>query len=255
MIHVVSFSGGLGSWMAAKRVAEKYGTENLYLVFCDTLIEDPDLYRFLPEAAEDVGGELIWLKDGRDPWKVFEDKRYMGNSRTEHCTEELKIKPFYKWVDNQEQDCVIYLGIDWSESHRLNNARKRRPKYRIEAPLCEPPYLTKTNIIEELSVTGIKLPELYKLGFSHNNCSGACVRAGQGQWAQLYKVRPEVYLRFEKKQRHLMNKIPTTRPFLRMTTDGVMRYLTLYDYRVNYLEKGADVDATDIGGCGCFVED
>jgi len=67
MKHIVSFSGGLGSWMAAKRVADKFGTDDLYLVFTDVLIEDEDLYRFLHEAAENVGGELVVLADGRDP--------------------------------------------------------------------------------------------------------------------------------------------------------------------------------------------
>ena len=51
MQHVVMFSGGAGSWMTAKRVAEKHGTDNLILLFADTLIEDEDLYRFLDEAA------------------------------------------------------------------------------------------------------------------------------------------------------------------------------------------------------------
>jgi 3'-phosphoadenosine 5'-phosphosulfate sulfotransferase (PAPS reductase)/FAD synthetase len=56
--HVVMFSGGIGSWAAAKRVAERHGTSTLTLLFTDTLIEDADLYRFLVDAAENVGAKL-----------------------------------------------------------------------------------------------------------------------------------------------------------------------------------------------------
>ncbi len=29
---------------------------------------------------------------------------------------------------------------------------------------------------------GIEPPRLYKMGFKHNNCGGACVKAGISQW-------------------------------------------------------------------------
>ena len=41
--HLVMFSGGVGSWAAAKRVVERHGTEGVVLLFADTLIEDEDL--------------------------------------------------------------------------------------------------------------------------------------------------------------------------------------------------------------------
>jgi len=56
MNHVVSFSGGLGSWVAAKRVAEKYGTENLYLVVADVFLIDPVID--FPRAKNLKKGEI-----------------------------------------------------------------------------------------------------------------------------------------------------------------------------------------------------
>lgn len=38
--RVVNFSGGIGSWAAARRVADHHGTDGLVLLFADTLIED-----------------------------------------------------------------------------------------------------------------------------------------------------------------------------------------------------------------------
>jgi hypothetical protein len=59
--RVVLFSGGIGSWAAAARVADReraagHGTARLTLLFTDTLMEDGDLYRFLIEGACQVLG-------------------------------------------------------------------------------------------------------------------------------------------------------------------------------------------------------
>ena len=79
MRHVVMFSGGIGSWAAAKRVVNENGSEETVLMFADTLIEDADLYRFLREGAANVGGQLVVLTEGRTPFQVFRDVRFLGN--------------------------------------------------------------------------------------------------------------------------------------------------------------------------------
>ena len=80
---IVFYSGGLMSWAAAKRTVEKYGAKNVTLLFTDTLIEDPDLYRFLDESTAELGAQLVALADGRTPWEVFRDKKFIGNTLRE----------------------------------------------------------------------------------------------------------------------------------------------------------------------------
>ena len=69
--HLVFFSGGLGSWAAAKRVALREDVEALTLLFADTQIEDEDLYRFLEDATaninHDADATLVKIEDGRAP--------------------------------------------------------------------------------------------------------------------------------------------------------------------------------------------
>lgn len=136
--HVVMFSGGIGSWAAARRVADLHGVQDLMLLFADTLMEDADLYRFLVEAAADVFGvalpdELrrqaaavpefeadrhgrrvrllevrealhevvpgfVWIADGRDPWQVFEAERLLGSSRFDPCSRVLKRELCDRWL-------------------------------------------------------------------------------------------------------------------------------------------------------------
>ena len=91
--HVVMFSGGITSWAAARRVARLHGTDNLTLLFADTNIEDEDLYRFLDDAARDIGVPVTRVADGRTPQQVFADKRFLGNSRIAPCSHLLKQVP------------------------------------------------------------------------------------------------------------------------------------------------------------------
>ena len=98
MKYIISYSGGLGSFAAAKLAVEKYGQKNCCLVFTDTKTEDEALYRFLNETAKALGVELKILADGRDIWGVFNDVRFMGNSRIDPCSRVLKRELFRKWI-------------------------------------------------------------------------------------------------------------------------------------------------------------
>ncbi|WP_421565826.1 phosphoadenosine phosphosulfate reductase family protein [Ochrobactrum sp. EDr1-4] len=253
--HIVSFSGGAASFVAAHLAVEKYGRENVLLVFCDTLIEDPDLYRFIEEGSRALGCELLRLADGRDPWEVFRDVRYQGNTRTAHCTVELKGKTFARWLaaTYQPSECVLHFGFDWYEEHRLKEARKNWDPYLCEALLGAPPYLSKAQVHQIIDDYDIELPRLYGMGFVHNNCGGFCVKAGQSHFANLLEKLPEVYTRHEKEQERLMEAVPTVRPFLRIVRNKVTHYLTLKQYR-EHLERGGEFDPSEIGGCGCFSD-
>lgn len=131
------FSGGGGSWAAARRVVERHGADNLTLLFTDTLMEDEDCYRFLIEGAADVLGidvpsqmvpqphqfpdwtdrpayklfvdglrrefesvlpGLVWLARGGDIWDVFRQVRFLGNSSADPCSKLLKRQMADAWL-------------------------------------------------------------------------------------------------------------------------------------------------------------
>ena len=77
MKHIVQYSGGICSFFAAKRVVEKYGKENVILLFCDTLIEDEDLYRFIQETTDYLKCEFVRVADGRTPFQVYKDEKFL----------------------------------------------------------------------------------------------------------------------------------------------------------------------------------
>ena len=247
-MRIVSFSGGLGSFYSAWKV--KQSCQPMRLVFCDTMIEDPDLYRFIEEAAKFLDSELVWLKDGRNPWQVFEDVRFIGNSRIAPCSRELKTKVFSKWLKEnyKPEDCEIVLGFDGSEAHRIERAKSNWQPYQVYCPLKNSLF-TRQLAIDLLKYNNIKIPKLYKMGFQHNNCGGFCVRAGTAQFRQLKREFPDRYEYHANQEEKLISKISTARPFLRKTIEGNLTYMTLREF-----EKEIDTCQLDLdfGGCGCF---
>lgn len=255
--HIVMYSGGIGSWAAAKRVVDRHGKENVTLLFTDTLIEDEDLYRFLRETADNFGCELVWLKDGRDPWEVFKDVKWIGNSRIAQCSHLLKQKVAREWVKQfKPEEVTLYVGIDWSEIHRLESIVKHWAPYKVEAPMTEAPYLDKHQMRRQLQRFGIEAPRLYEMGFTHNNCGGFCVRAGQAHFINLLKTLPERYRHHEAKEQEMREYLARDDvSILTRTVKGVEETLTLRQLREEWESGlGRQIDMLDIGGCGCFAQ-
>lgn len=268
MRHVVMFSGGIGSWAAAKRVAEQHGTKNLTLLFTDTKMEDEDLYRFIRDAAANVGAPLVTIEDGRDPWEVFFASRRMGSSHVDPCSKILKRELADRWLKKNcdPAETLVYVGIDWSEIHRFNGderskglrIRKAEQGWTYLAPMIEPPYLDKADMIRWGLSEGVRPPRLYGMGFAHNNCGGFCVKAGEGHFAVLLREMPDRYAYHEAKEEAFRKFIGKNVSILRdrKTKDGILttKPLTLRVLRER-IQAGCQVDMFALGGCGCFLDE
>lgn len=253
--HVVLFSGGAASWAAARRVVERHGTDDLTLLFTDTMTEDEDLYRFLDDAARDIGVPVTRLADGRDIWQVFKDERFLGNSRADPCSRILKRQLSRRWIEEhcQPDTTVIYLGMDWTEIHRLERARLAWSPWVVEAPMTEPPYRVKAEMLADLEARGITPPRLYGLGFTHNNCGGGCVKAGRSHFVQLLSVFPARYAEWERNEEDVRQHIGADVAILRDRSDGDSKPMTLRALR-EAVEAGVPQPIWEVGGCACFEE-
>lgn len=252
--HVVMFSGGIGSWAAARRVRERHPEERIIALFADTLMEDEDLYRFIPQAAASCGAELVTVTEGRTPWEVFRDERFLGNSRVDPCSKILKRRALDRWRDENLDPLatIVYLGIDWTEEHRFVRVRERLAGWRVEAPMTEAPYVTKTDMLRELASLGIEPPRLYAMGFSHNNCGGFCVKAGHAHFANLLRVMPDRYAFHEQQEASLRELLGDVSILNDRAGGGPRRPLTLKAFRER-MERKESYDLFDFGGCGCFA--
>jgi hypothetical protein len=250
--HVPQFSGGVGSWAAARRVVDQYGTKDVTLLVASTNYEASDWQSFLTACICDLSCEAVILNDGRSIWDVFHDERFLGNTRVDVCSKVLKREPLRKWLEKNcdPEDTIVYLGFDWTEEHRLHRARERWLPWRVEAPLCDPPYTEKQSHIEELTKRGIPIPALYTAGFPHNNCGGACVKAGQAQWAKLLTYDRERYLDAEMHENKLREELGDV-AILRDRRGGTTKPYTLEAFRHNLEGKG-EFERDDWGACSCM---
>lgn len=252
MKYIISCSGGVGSAVSAILAWEN--NLDFEMVFADTLIEDEDLYRFNRDIEKLIGKPMTILCDGRTPWDVFIDRKFIGNSRLAHCSQELKTKQVKKYLEGKTGISLV-LGMHLAEQDRIDIAVKEwspvpvmslLKHYKIHRPEHA------QNIVRNY---GIELPALYSFGFPHNNCGGFCVRGGQQQFVSLLEAFPERYAHHEREQTRAMEAIgATARPFIQMQRGGIKEYLTLTEFRELYQAGEITVNPFDYGGCGCFIE-
>lgn len=256
-LHIVQFSSGIGSWVTARRVAKKHGTEDLVLLFADTRAEHPDNYRFLHDAARDVGVTPTIVADGRTPQEVMWDVRFIGNTRVSPCTHLLKQDPCRNWLEANADpgDSVLYVGIDWSEMHRIPDISRKWAPWPVEYPMCDAPYLDKEQMIALARFRSVKPPAMYALGFQHANCGGACIKAGQRQWKQLLQVDPDTFASWEGWEQKMRGEVGD-HSILRDRRGGTLKPLPLIELRrrVEHPTASAPVDEDDWGGCGCMTD-
>lgn len=256
MKHIISLSGGIGSYFTLKRVLENQPKEDVIPVFCDTLAEDGDLYRFLDDIERKLNIEIVRLCEGKTPFECAWEENFLYNARIASCSKKLKSRPFRRWLKERYKpdECILYLGIDWTETHRIGAIQKNYEPYHVAFPMCEKPFIDKPEMIELLKQDGIEVPYLYRIGFSHNNCGGCCVKGGIGHWSHLLEVDKRKFLEWENKEREIRQKLGKNVSILKRKG----KPFTLKDLRKSVEGKGVQLsfeELCDIGGCGCFVEE
>ena len=254
-MNIIFYSSGISSYCAAKRTIAKHGAQNTVLLFADTGIEDEDNYRFLEESAKFLSVPLIKVQNSKDS-TVFENwrsRRAISNNRMPFCSFDMKHKPSREWLkQNASPTDLFVVGIAWDEIHRLPAIENGWAPNAIWAPLTEPPYLDKFQMLNEASSDGIRPPRLYQYGFKHSNCGGGCVRAGQAHWRHLLLTLPDVFARWEAEEKQMQEFLGRDDiAILKKTVNGESRPFSLRELREE-VENSGQIDLFDWGGCGCF---
>jgi hypothetical protein len=207
-VRVIQYSGGIGSWATAQRVAARHGTTDMVLLFANTLVEEPSLYSFLDESAAQLGVPLVTVADGRTPFEVYWDVHFLGNSRLAPCSKILKQVPARRWLSAHAdpEATTVYVGIDAGETRRIPGIRAGWSPWRVEFPLAAEPGLTKEAMLAEARALGLTPPDAYAERFSHANCAGMCVRAGQRHWLRLLEMHPDRFRQAEAEEQRFRGR-------------------------------------------------
>jgi 3'-phosphoadenosine 5'-phosphosulfate sulfotransferase (PAPS reductase)/FAD synthetase len=204
---IVALSGGKASAFCADWALKHYPAKQVILYFNDTQWEHPDLHRFLGDLELYFKHKIIRDNDGRSVEQLFYDCSAIANNMMPFCSRILKAERLQKYY--KDGDTLVF-GIGPEEIERAYRlvgvyqkiAAKTGKYCKLIFPLIHENVI-KTDINEFFKKIGILEPELYRLGFLHNNCSGGCVRAGKKHWKLLYEKLPEIYLDRERVEREV----------------------------------------------------
>jgi len=196
------FSAGVTSTVATKLTLDKYkGGLPVDIVYTDTGSEHPDTERYIQDCEKFFGQNVIVLKSNKysDIWDVFNKTKYLVGPNGARCTTELKKVLRFEY--QRSRDLQIF-GFDKNEKHRIERIQHNNFDANFSFPLLEN-NLTKKDCIKIVQDEyKLILPEMYRLGFSNNNCVG-CVKGGMGYWQHIRKVFPFVYARMAKVERKI----------------------------------------------------
>jgi 3'-phosphoadenosine 5'-phosphosulfate sulfotransferase (PAPS reductase)/FAD synthetase len=190
---VVWFSCGAASAVAAKLAVEKYG-DRCTVVYCDTMAsEHPDNQRFFDDVQRWIGRPILKIRSEEyaSVDEVFEQRRYMAGIAGAICTTEMKKVPRLKW---QQADDLHIWGYTLEEQDRIEQFEQNNPELFLEWILRDNG-IGKRWCLYLLEQAGIKLPEMYALGFEHNNCIGCVKATSPTYWQRVRRHFPEVFAR------------------------------------------------------------
>lgn len=214
------FSCGAASAVATKLAIKKYG--KVEINYSDTGSEHPDNHRFIRDCENWFGQEITISKSEKfsDIWEVFLKRRYIVGISGAPCTSEMKRLPGDSvWSLGD----VEIFGYTVEEKHRVERFESHNSERIIECPLIDR-NLTKDDCLAMLDRAGIKIPEMYQLGFRNNNCIG-CVKANSiDYWKRVRKYFPDVFQRMANIERELdttINRVTKNGERIRVFLDEI----------------------------------
>jgi hypothetical protein len=225
----------------------------------------------LRDRAAEAIPELVWLVEGRDPWEVYRDVRFLGNSSVDPCSRVAKREVLDNWVGEicDPADTAIYFGIGSAEKHRYEgvNAKTGKPSgikprwaakgYNAQAPLIG---RIEGDLSPQLYMNyqGLKPSRMYRLGYSHDNCGGNCCKAGIRQWTMRHNIQPDRYAYDAMMERKIAAFLGTNVTFLEDRRGGERQPMSL-DQLAERIRSDPNqpLPLPEPGdtGCGCMTEE
>jgi 3'-phosphoadenosine 5'-phosphosulfate sulfotransferase (PAPS reductase)/FAD synthetase len=207
----VWFSCGAASAMAAMLTLQKYRHDIRYDV---RILNNPikeehtDNQRFLNDVSAWLQHPIEQVVSGTFPSQSCEDvwqrRKYMAGIGGAPCTDVLKRKARQSW-ENENKPNITVLGFTAEEEKRAEKF-KLTERSEVYFPLIENGY-TKQRCFDELKIHGLKLPQIYELGFPNANCIGCCKATSASYWNLVREKFPDVFTQREATSRQLGAKL------------------------------------------------
>lgn len=198
------FSGGITSTIATYLALQRYGKDNVEIIFFETGQHHPDNERFFKEVEEKMFKKKISIRRNKkydDLWDVL-SRGYINSPNGAYCTHQLKKRvriQMEKIVDFDHQ--VFGFEYEKKQINRAIRFLEQYPDSKAIFPLIEEK-MSKQDCLKAFENIGIEIPMMYKMGYTNNNCVG-CVKGGQGYWNKIRRDFPDVFDRMAKLEREV----------------------------------------------------
>jgi 3'-phosphoadenosine 5'-phosphosulfate sulfotransferase (PAPS reductase)/FAD synthetase len=188
----VWFSCGAASAVAAKLTLEKYShTHKIKVVNNPIKEEHPDNQRFLKDVEQWLGVDIETAINPKYPSAscvdVWAKRRYMSGIAGAPCTLELKKRARQAWEKDNPCEHLV-LGFTLEEKDRADRFRLTERDSLIAILIAE--RISKADCFTILRNAGIKLPEIYGLGYPNANCIGCVKATSPTYWDHVRKTHP-----------------------------------------------------------------
>lgn len=220
------FSCGAASAVATKLAIQRYGKDHQVVIArCLVKEEHKDNDRFAEDCETWFGQKIVNMENTEyngSVYSVIAKRKYISGVRGAPCTLLLK-----KQVRQQMQypDDLHIMGYCAEEQDRFDSFLDAN-NINCKAPLIDSG-LTHADCLGMLQNAGIELPEMYKLGYQHNNCIGCVKATGAGYWNKIRRDFPAQFWMMAGMSRALsvrMTRIGEERIYLDELPDGIGRY-------------------------------
>ncbi|MEH0021517.1 MAG: phosphoadenosine phosphosulfate reductase family protein [Desulfobacter sp.] len=182
--HILSLSGGKDSTALALYMRDR--VPEMEYVFCDTGEELTETYEYLNLVESYLGKKIIRLnaKAGFKHWlKVYGG--YLPGPRMRWCTKQLKLKPFEKYIG--DEDVISYVGIRYDEDRTGYISGK--DNITTVYPFKEDKIKYK-GVMRILKKSGIGMPPYMDWGRTHSGCY-FCFFQRKIEWVRLLEKYPD----------------------------------------------------------------
>jgi 3'-phosphoadenosine 5'-phosphosulfate sulfotransferase (PAPS reductase)/FAD synthetase len=242
---VVWFSCGAASAVAAKLTIEKYSKDYTIRVVNNPIAEEhPDNQRFLKDVEQWLGITIETAVNANYPSQscveVWDKRRYMSGVAGAPCTLELKKKARQQWEAKNPHQYLV-LGFTYEEQRRFDNFKRNERENTL--PILIDAKMTKEDCFRMIQEAGIKLPEIYNLGFPNANCIG-CVKASSVEyWKLVKRTFPDIFEQRAKQSREIGARLVKIR--------GERKFID----EIKDTDKGRSIKSMRSIECGIFCEE
>lgn len=206
MTVVAWFSGGITSAVACKLALQKF--PKMEIIFIETGSHHADLMRFLKDCEKWFGKKIQIIQSEKigSVEECIRKYRFINSPNGARCTVELKSEVRKKWERNRKDIEMYVWGFEHGakEEARAKRIVLKNPDKKHFFPLIEAK-MDKKAAIDFVISAGIKIPEMYRLGYNNNNCVG-CVKGGMAYWNKIRVDFPDVFDSMAKLEREINAK-------------------------------------------------